>query len=194
MLRHRISAAELPRLDADAILVATGSTPRALTVPGAGTVVSVIDAARHPEEWAGQTVIVVDDSGHFFAYAPAELLAAAGAHVMVITTRMAPGAALDEASLVTMLQRLRQAGIRFASSTALLRVDDRSVTLRDVLTGEERIERADAVVSGYAGHANDALVAPARSLGIEVHAIGDCVAPRSPLEAFREGNLVASTL
>lgn len=193
-LGARVSATDLSAVGADAVVVATGSVPRGLPVPVTGTVVSAVEAATAPERWAGKPVVVADDSGHFLSYVPAELLVAAGAQVTVVTTRLAPGAGLDEASLVTMLQRLRRAGVRFATSTALVRVDEGSVVLRDVMTGEERVEPAAAAVSGYAGQADDGLVGELRAMGVDVHAVGDCVAPRTALEAFREGNVVGRAL
>jgi predicted nucleic acid-binding Zn finger protein len=69
------------------------------------------------------------------------------------------------------------------------------VTLLNVLTGEiETLDGIDAVI--VAGHykANDALYKELKSVIGEVHAIGDCVAPRRIEIAIYEGENIGRSL
>ena len=52
----------------------------------------------------------------------------------------------------------------------------------------------DTVVWVGAGRVNAELIPPLRAAGLEVHAVGDCVAPRRLESAVREGHQVARAL
>lgn len=181
-------------LDTDVVIVATGSRPRPLPVSGSGAWLAPAVAISRAPQFSGKRVAVVDDAAHFVSYAPAEALAAAGAEVILVTARASIGAALDEATLATLLQRLARAGVHFATSTSVTGWDGARLLLRDGLTGRDRAESVDAVVCGFAGVSDDALAGPARAAGFETYVIGDSVAARTALEAIREGNRVARSI
>jgi 2,4-dienoyl-CoA reductase-like NADH-dependent reductase (Old Yellow Enzyme family) len=196
------TTADLPTVTAlspDVVVVATGSTPRPLPLPDAGTlsVLSIPEAiAWAGSSRSGEAVVVVDDVGHMPAYVPAELLADAGADVTIVTGQVVPGAALDETTQVRMLRRLAGKGVRFLGGHAPLAVEAAGVRVRNAWSGQQTVVPATAVVVAFANIASDALLHDLRRglNGVEIQAVGDAVAPRSALEAVRDGHLVGRRL
>ncbi len=179
----------------DAVVVATGSRARPPAFAGEGLpCLTPAEALADPERWRGRRVVVVDEVGHFPAYVPAEALADAGADVAIATPQMTAGGNLDQATFVTMHQRLARKGVRFVPHTAALAITPGGLRVRDTLSDEEREEPADAVVAAIGGVAVDGPVAELREAGIEVHPVGDCVAPRTFTEAIREARATARAL
>lgn len=180
-LSTRADAALVSAIGADEVVVAVGSTPRALDLPSDGSVRVVT-----PHDLASgvaSPVVVVDDVGHFPAYVPAERWRDAGAAVTLVTGRFAPGWALDPTTADTMLARLRGKGVRFALHSAPLRIEGGAVWVRDTMSGEERALPAAVVVAAVGNEVRG------DDFG-DAHRIGDCVAPRTVLEAIREGYLL----
>lgn len=194
----RAETATLDGLGADAVVVATGSRPRPLPLPVEGEVrvVDVAGALALAEGGAaGTRVVVVDDVGHMPAYAPAELLADAGAHVTVATGQAVPGAAMEETTQVRTLRRLAGKGVVLAPGRLPVALVAGGVRLRDVWSGEESVVEADVVVAAIGNLADDDLATALRTAGgVEVHVVGDALAPRTALEAVREGHLLGRAL
>ena len=190
-----VDVATLTALTPDAVVVATGSTPRPLPLADAGglKVLSIPEAIA----WAdaprgGEEVVVIDDIGHMPAYVPAELLADAGASVTLVSGQAVPGAALDETTQVRMLRRLAGKGVRFRGGHAPVAVEATGVRVRNVWSGIEDVVPAATVVVAFANVAADDLLHRLREAltGVEIHVVGDAVAPRTALEAVRDGHLV----
>jgi len=185
----RADAATLADLGADVVVAAVGSTPRPLDLPNDGSV-----PVRSPHDaldglGGPASVVVLDDVGHFPAYVPAEALRDAGAEVTLVSSRFAPGWALDPTTAETMIRRLAGKGVRFVLHSAPLRIADGALWVRDVLSGAEQPLPATTLVAAAGNVATeDHLTGP------EVHRIGDCVAPRTVLEAIRDGREVGRRL
>jgi 2,4-dienoyl-CoA reductase-like NADH-dependent reductase (Old Yellow Enzyme family)/thioredoxin reductase len=177
----------------DAVVVATGSTPREPSVPvSGGRVLTPVEAlAARAEDWTGKRVVVIDDVGHFPAYLPAEVLADAGAEVVVSTGKLSHGSGLDSATMMTMHTRLARKGVEFLVHAAVTEIVEGAVHFRDTLSGGEFEREADAVVAAYGNQADDSL---ARSLPGRVLTVGDATAPRTLTEAVREGRLAGRAL
>lgn len=178
----------------DAVVVATGSTPRepALQVDGGRVLDPVTALAVRDEDWSGRRVVVVDEVGHFPAYLPAEVLADAGAQVVVSTAKLWAGSGLDQATMMTMHRRLAGKGIEFLVHAAATRVAPGTVRFTDTLSGTEFDRPADAVVVAAGNRVVDGL---ARELDHpRVMLVGDANAPRTVTEAVREGWLAGRSL
>lgn len=195
---RRVDVDTVEELAPDAVVVATGSRPRPLALPGTDErVVSVPEAlGRTSEDLTGTRVVVIDDIGHMPAYAPAELLADAGAEVTVVTALPVPAAGMEETTQSRTLRRLGGKGVQLSPGHAPLEICDAGVRVRDIWSGEESEVEADLVVAAIGNVVDDDLVTALRTAGHdrEVHAIGDTVAPRTALEAVREGHLVGRIL
>ena len=188
--------ADLAALEADVVVAATGSVARPLDVPVAdgAIVLTVAEAvAAAAGDVAGRDVVVVDDVGHMPAYVPAELLAAAGAGVTVVSSSPMVGRALEETTRARTIRRLRELGVQLSTGTAVDAVAADAVEVHDVLHRTPRRLPADIVVAAVPNR----VPAPEEWLAVgdrEVHVIGDALAPRTALEAVREGQLLGRRL
>jgi len=176
----------------DVVVVATGSTPRRpdVAVRGQIPVVTSTEALASRDTWRDKRVVLLDEVGHFPAYVAAEALVDNGATVTLVTARLHAGGGLDQATLATMHQRLGGKGVVFQTHTALVAVQPSGAVLRDVFNGHEWTEPADLIVAAIGADADDGLLTELTDRGdVEVLSVGDCVAPRTMLEAIREGRL-----
>lgn len=70
-----------------------------------------------------------------------------------------------------------------------------ALVLEDLSTGEpERLEGVDGVVAAAGGVAEDRLYRELRGRVSDLRMVGDCVAPRTALEAIYEGHAAGRAL
>jgi 2,4-dienoyl-CoA reductase (NADPH2) len=87
-----------------------------------------------------------------------------------------------------MLRRLRAANVRFIEYHSASAVEPGRLEVREGLTGATHWIDADAVVMSWYGVADNALASQLRERdGLEVHLIGDCLAPRRAIDAIWDG-------
>jgi hypothetical protein len=177
-------------LATDVLIVATGSTPpdQPVDTDGSVPVLSPAEILRQlrdgADHWRGRRVTVIDAVGHFPAYAPAEALAAAGARVTLLTSRLHAGSLLDNGSMINTLRRLGTAGVRVEAQRATIAVRAGAVQTRHIFTGDNETWPSDMVVAAVGNLPDDTLLdAP------QATRIGDCQAPRTLLDAIREGRI-----
>ncbi len=177
-------------LATDVLVVATGSTPpdQPVDTDGSVPVLSPAEILRQlrdgADHWRGRRVTVIDAVGHFPAYAPAEALAAAGARVTLLTSRLHAGSLLDNGSMINTLRRLGTAGVRVEAQRATIAVRAGAVQTRHIFTGDNETWPSDMVVAAVGNLPDDTLLdAP------QATRIGDCQAPRTLLDAIREGRI-----
>lgn len=194
------------RLDADAlaalegdVIVATGSL--AAPFPVAATRAAVVtDAASHLADDPGpeQPVMVWDPVGGPVGVSIAERLAAAGRAVTLATPDNIVGNELSRSGdLAPANARLQQQGVTLERRTILRSVKKGAAVVEGRFDGATRTLKAAVVID--AGHRlpNDgpyrevaATAGPART----VVRAGDAVAPRTILEAIRDGRAAALAL
>ena len=180
----------------DAVVVATGSTPGRPAVPGADLphVASAHDAIAGGSR--GEHVVLLDSGeADWKVLTTAERLAADG-HRVTLVSPVTAGAEVDAFSRPPLLRRLHQAGVTFIEQRALVRIEPDAVVLRNPWTGaEERVEAVDAVVAAWYGVADDGLFhALDEDPDLEVHAVGDCLAPRRAIDAIWDGHRIGRLL
>jgi mycofactocin system FadH/OYE family oxidoreductase 2 len=195
-------AAAIRALSPDAVIVATGARPA--RPPWAGDNTRVVDVRDVLEGRAAPDgdVVVVDDLGFHQATSVAELLADRGASVEIMTPGMVVGQDLG----ITLDMEgwlMRAHAKRIVQSTDLVvmsataREDGEGVTLTLLHhpTGGERSRSCDWVVVATHQQPVDELW---RELlddpALEVHRIGDALAPRRAHSAVIEGHRVAVAL
>lgn len=176
------------------VVLATGS--RARGEPGAAVVASpgpdagpvVLDALALLGGGVTRLLpglVVVDDPvGGPIGVAVAEWLASGGREVAIVTQDQVVGTALSRSGdLAEANGRLQRAGVRRELASVIREVGDGQVVLEDVFTGERRALSCSVLVD--CGHrvAQDALALANPRLP----RAGDCVAPRTALEAVLEG-------
>jgi len=197
----------------DSVIVATGSRPLkhgwsplqparwdGPSMPGADqdwvySCGDVLAAAQPLREGAGRSAVVIDTLGARQGVLTAEYLARAGWKVQFITQLGQPApnlaASRDWGKSYGMLRRL---GVCFTTDHDLARIDDHALTVLDVYTKAAlRVDGVDALVLVNGAAAQDGLfhALKAAQPGLEVHLVGDAVAPRRINDAIYEAELVA---
>ena len=157
-------------------------------------VMSYLDALRDGPP-PGQRVLVYDGLGGRQGAVVTEFLIRAGRDVHFATWMSQPfpdlGGSRDWGKTYGMLRRL---GVTFATDLELQSIGPTAAKLRDFYTNELHEEPADAVVLVLGAVAEDALfhaLAPRRAAGLQLHLIGDALAPRRVDAAIREGEIAA---
>jgi mycofactocin system FadH/OYE family oxidoreductase 2 len=180
--------------DPDAVVIATGARPTLPDLPGAnGAVVSVWDVLAERVD-VGERVLVVDAEGHLRGCGVADYLAGHGKRVRIAGEHLYVGHNIDLKTLYPLYRRLREQGVEMLPG---LRFEgwDGAPLVGDVFTGARRtLTDVDTVVWAGPGRADAALLRPLRAAGLDVHAAGDCLAPRRLENAVREGHQVARAL
>jgi hypothetical protein len=184
----------------DVVVVATGAAnvvpdeARGAAVPCA-TDVDLLSGA-HPIR-PGARVIVFDPEGLNRGASIASWAAEVGAgEVELVTPLLAACQDLDPTQQPSALRRLARNGVTCTPNQALVGVADGAVTVRDQWSDAVRALDADLLVFVGFRRARSALEAELRQArpGVEVQAIGDCVAPRRLHDAVAEGARVGRSI
>ena len=192
-VRVETDAVDVPPVaEVDETVWAVGSLPgpRDFGIEPAAVVLEAADllAASRPLLPPGP-VLVSDPQGGALGVGVAELLAADGRTVLLSSPDAVVGARLAAAGdLADANARLARAGVRRRPGTRLYSAAAGAAGLADVWTGI-----VDEVAVGAVVHCGPRAPAaiPSGARGVRV---GDCVAPRTVLEAVREGRAAALTL
>jgi mycofactocin system FadH/OYE family oxidoreductase 2 len=178
----------------DAVVVATGARPRPVAIPGAARVYSVWDALLEPDR-LGRHVAFIEADGNWQSVATAEHLADLGKRVSVITAGAGYGARITIYSMLAVRHRFREKKIRVLALRAPRALEGATLVLEDLSTGEpERLEGVDSIVAAAGGLAEDRLYRELRGQVPDLRMVGDCVAPRTALEAVFEGHAAGRAL
>lgn len=207
-LNHYLEADEVQQIDADTVIVATGSLPdengfqkwlpECERLPGVeqNNVCSVEDVLTRSTQFkTDDRIIVLDDIGDWRAAGTALHLAQSGHQVTLITPdpMVARGLQRTDADL-PLRQRLRALGAVEITDTVMLEWTGDGAKLRSLLDGTEQTISADALVLALVNRPNDELMRELQSTGDSVISIGDCVASRSAAMAIYEGRKVGLSL
>ena len=198
-LNTPLEAEEVVTFGADAVIVATGAVadeagfqralPECDALPGLArghvtTVEAVMARAARP----GERVLVLDESGHWRGLGTAWHLAERGHAVTIVTAAALIGQHLVRtAADFPLRRRLKALGVTMRTETAVAEWHGDGATLIDLLDGGERRIACDTLVLATAPIADTTLADTLAGSSLEVHAIGDCVAPRLAVAAILEG-------
>jgi len=198
-LNAPLNAEEVAAFGADAVVLATGSLPsgtgfqKALPhlepLPGIerGKVFSVEDVMSRAAR-LGPRVLLVDDTGHWRGAGTAWHLAEQGHEVILVTPQPMAGAELVRTSADWALrQRLAALGVETLTDAAVSEWHGDGATVVNLLDGSTRRVDCDALVLATINVAETTLGDELAGSDLEVHHIGDCVAPRRANNATYEG-------
>jgi 2,4-dienoyl-CoA reductase (NADPH2) len=191
-----VTADEVRRRDPDTVVVATGSSPSRpwWAPPEADWIVDVRDVLEGRVQPTG-TVVVLDELGFHHATSVAELLADRGCSVEVVTPGMVVGQDLGiTLDLENWWIRAEAKGIRQSTELVPMGVDDHTVTFQHHPTGTERTRRPDWMVLAVPSSPADSLYHELRAEGVDVHRVGDALAPRRAHAAVIDGERVGASI
>ena len=155
--------------------------------------VSIHDYARKPPAVEAGAAVLYDHDHTPMTYATAEALAERYDRVVLLTPRTQIAQAVNYCSAIGIHRRLHVRGVEIVTAARPLAYQNRSVRYVDVFS--QRVSTIDGVgilVFATPRRVNDAL---ASSLGgIELHLIGDCMAPRNLMIAIHEGHAIGNAL
>ena len=211
----------LEEIDADIIVLATGSRPAlsragmnppvADQAPTAGldhfnsaaivniddsvyaSVDDVLSGRRHP----GRRALVIDGTGDWEGAGTAEFLANAGSDVVVVAAGATVGASLETANRHLFHERAAAKGISLLTRRRFAGCKDGVVRLEDVYTAEvSELADVDLIVPAVGRRSDEALFLEWKSrIGSrQLYRVGDCVAPRMLREVIRESYEFALTV
>lgn len=185
----------------DVIILATGATAtNDLGVPSDGSipVLSIDEAAENRFEGTridikGTRALMLDMRGNYETALVTEHLSKSGSAVTVATPFLHFGANMGFTHLLDYMRLLPQWGVDVRAQHVISSVAEGRVNLLNVFSGAIVPVESDLVVAGVHPKPNKALYDVLRKYA-PVKMVGDVLAPRSALEAFREGDRVAREL
>jgi 2,4-dienoyl-CoA reductase-like NADH-dependent reductase (Old Yellow Enzyme family)/thioredoxin reductase len=194
-LNAPVTAADVLALAPEAVIVATGATPRVPDLPGVdlphvATAVDVLLGRVTP----GRRCVVVDEDGHFAAPTTADLLAGRGCQVTLVSRYFMIGEDIDEGIRSDLYARLFGQGVVLEPLTQAVAVVPGGVRTRHTFSGAETTRPADTVVLAFGGKANDGLYHELDGLVAELGLVGDAVSPRRIHDAILDGTRAARAL
>ena len=183
-------------LQPDAVVLATGATPRraSLEVLGDPVVLDAWEVLRGAEVARGR-VVVADWRCDWIGLGVAILMAERGNSVTLAVSGYHAGQRIQQYVRDEMIKHALRRDVEIIPLVRPYGADTDTVYLQHVLTGEPVIVEAVSALVMSQGHesVND-LEQGLRSTGTAVHMVGDCLAPRTVEEAVFEGLKVGTAL
>lgn len=192
-LNHRVTAEEVAKLEADAIIFATGGEPIVLLIPGLKEYgyMTAIEVLKDGKE-TGQTVAII--GGGLIGMETADYLSEKGKKVMVIELldEVARDMGVFEKNL--LMKRLKERDVEIYVKTKLKEVNKSLVT--ETPEGERKLPLPDTIVLSVGMRPNRTLYEEVKKLVPEekLYLIGDAKEVRKIVHAISEGRNVALTI
>ncbi|WP_430249485.1 FAD-dependent oxidoreductase [Neorhizobium sp. DAR64860/K0K1] len=179
---------------ADAVFLATGSTPVRTEFAGGGKAFTIVEALDDPAA-LGSDVALFDRTGEWAALTLAEHLADLGKKVTFFSPAGGIAWRTTIYSTLANLKRLREKKVRIATLRKVTAFDGKTLAVEDLSTGESELHMGfTGLVAAEHNFADQSLFKQLRHLAVPVRQIGDNLAPRTALEAVYHGHLAAREL
>jgi len=188
-----VSADDVLALDPDAVIVATGSADARQDVPGNDLPHVLSGREVMAGATVGKRVVLGDWDGRWAGLSVAEHLADLGSEVTLVTPAPFPGVDGDLMTWRLSYERLLRKGVRMMALQEIVRIEPTGAT-SVALDGTETHLPADTVVLVNKGAADRRIWRDLRGRIDQLHAVGDCWAPRQLEQAIFEGAKVARAL
>lgn len=186
-------------LQPDAVIVATGSVPlrtgRSRFRPEVGflpgvdqdNVFTVWDVFRQLDA-IGRNVVIIDEDPHLSGAYVAEYLAGLGRTVRILTPQIHPAHGLHVNFVPDLYRRLGPLGVVVSVNSLATAIEGRQLQYKDRYSGKKgSIKDVDSVILAMGNEVENRLYRELKSKVPEIHAVGDCVAPRRIDDAILDG-------
>jgi mycofactocin system FadH/OYE family oxidoreductase 2 len=173
----------------DVVIVATGGLPARPTFRGADqdNVVLARDVLSGKANAGKKVVLLATDRG-MEGLTTADFLSERGSEVEVLIPHAFMGFPVEPITFVLLMMRLDAKGVVLTPSTDIRSVEGSTVMVSNAFTGRKRvIEGVDTVVVARGSAADNALYKRLKGKVSEVHAVGQCAAPRKLLDSALDG-------
>ncbi len=173
----------------DAVILASGAKPRWPEFEGRDSS-HVVDAWQvlNNEANVGASVVIADWRADWIGIGIAEKLVQEGCHVRLAVNGYMPGQTIQMYVRDAAVGRLHKLGVEMIPYVRLFGVDEDTVYLQHIMSGEPVLcEGTDTLVLCQGHTPENPLEEQIREKGIEVYMAGDCLAPRTAEEAVLEG-------
>jgi thioredoxin reductase len=195
-LNTEVTADMVKEMNADAVVIATGSFPFIPSIAGIDqkNVVETRDVLMGKAE-VGDNVVVIAGEQNMEALTVADFCAQQGKKVEVVTEEYSAGIHVDPPTRMATYTRLCQAGVTFTPLHKVREITGDTVVISNVLTlQDQRIEGVDTVIIACGGQEDNALYYALRGQVKELHRVGDCNGvrrlPDATLEASRAARII----
>jgi NADPH-dependent 2,4-dienoyl-CoA reductase/sulfur reductase-like enzyme len=172
----------------DAVILAAGAVPLVPNISGikSSIVVTAWDVLEGTKISNEKTVVV---GGGEVGCETAEYIASSGAKVTVTEMLDYVGGDVELLTRRLLLDRLRSLGVNLVTNAKAVNIIEKGVYVTSQGGAREFFEASKVVLATGSKPKNE-LANSLNKVGVEAHAIGDCVEPRGVLEAIREGSQV----
>ena len=205
-LNTPMEADHVKAFGADAVVIATGSLPDDSGFQRFGPTPGHIEGMHNANVWSvedvmsracrpGKRILLLDDGGNWRGCGTAWHLAEQDYQVTLLTPEGMVGKELvRSAADFPLRSTLKQLGVAFITDAAIREWHGDGATIVDLLDGSERREEYDALILATPNVADTTLFDALAGSALELHAVGDCVAPRWAVHAIYEGRKLGMSL
>ena len=181
-------------LGPDVVVLATGSVPAPDPVEQDGSVPILSTDEGMELDAAGLRILVLDRLGTHEAAQTAERIASVGGEVVIVTPTASFGTRIGFTQVVDQRRRLLDAGCRIETASDVVRIAAGSAHLRRMSDRTDHEIAIDACIAAVHRRADARLRSALEARDLMVTVVGDAIAPRDALLAFREGADAAMAL
>lgn len=192
-----LTSGDIDGLQADAVILATGSAPApAAAIPGLET--SSIETATswqildQPPE--GKHILIVDEGGGRSGLAAADI-ALEQNHITIVSSDFTIGELVGPNIRTPLYKRFLSGGVVFRPCESVVRAEGSTVVARNIYSGAETVvEDVDILVNWQGNQVVNELAEVLEKEGLPLKVIGDCRAPRHLHTAIAEGALAGRSV
>ena len=191
-LNQEVTPETLKTHSPDVVVLATGSAPVYPSVEGIDKplVISINDALNGHKQAGGKTVVV---GGGPTGCEIALHLSENGCQVTIVEMLPKLGMQMESMTKKMLLRKLKENHVSFKTHCSLISVLNNGVVIAEKDGGQMTLP-ADQVVFATGNQPEDSLFHQIKSMGYEVHRIGDCLEPRSAKAAIYEGGVLGRAI
>ncbi len=183
-LSHEVREDDIRAKNPDVVVLATGSLPLLPAVDGLDKIIVLTyeDVLNGDQPLYKNAVIM---GGGPTGLEIALHLAEYGCSITVVEMLPKIGRDLEAMTKKTLLQKLKENNVQIMTETKLSRIEDNGVTVTDK-DGMELFMEAEKLIIAIGTRPDNVLYEKIKSLGCEIHQIGDCLEPRTAKVAIYE--------